>query len=140
MSDVYLIWHCCGVDLEDFKEAAFQHYYRMDGSDEHVPHAVEGPGGEDLTEEAKRYVEEQDAIWFGHSEEVPETVGKIEIRERNSRSWVALEWIFEGRKYARDSAGNWGYHGQLYSEYRDLIMERLIESFGDDRVRFTPTD
>lgn len=139
MSDKYLVWHCCGVDVEDSKEAAFSHYHGMKDSDRHWPESVEGPGGVDLTEEAERYSDEADQQYDELRKQSPKAVGKIELREKNTDVWATAEWIYEGNRYAKNAQGKWGYHGEPYGTYKDRLLAEYAAAFGADRVRFTTT-
>lgn len=112
MTETYLVWHCpcCGVSVCHSKEEAFQRY--GDLAEGHYSHAVEGPGGVDLTEEAKHYRSEL------------EPVGRIELCDKTC-GWYIAEEFFE--EHPGDNS--WmARMGQMMAQFTEVV--------GPERVRF----
>lgn len=124
MSDVWTVWMCCEkFETFDSKEEAFEtaHAYSY-GDNCHMPHAVEGPNGEDLTEEFKAY----DFVEFRRSYDA----WKVQCEAAKSRLVGSVE--------VRSPDGAW-YGEHVYSEeYRDELLAEKLAAFGDERVRFVP--
>lgn len=120
----WTVWMCCGeFDTYDNKEDAFGWAHAASESDGgHRPQAVEGPNGEDLTDEFEAYSRAESRrsyeAWKARSDDYrSRLIGSVEVRSPSG------EWCAE-RVYSEES--------------RDRLLAEMRDALGVDRVRFVP--
>lgn len=121
---MYTVWKCCGdYDQHDTKQEAFDDGYYTNESDYgHRVVDIEGPNGEDLTEEYEHWYDKKSG--------------------ESTHDYIKMSQEYEKKKIGtvdvKSPEGRWCPQTVYNDEERAKLVANGLAAYGPDRVRFTP--